>query len=178
MELLGLDKRKRNQSLPSSERLLIEFMNNINDIYKFLSIPDSAEEIDILSFTYTTKNGKVKLVKNTLPVYQFSNCIFKIYSDTNNLYLTCLKGTYAFPLSSLTAIQIIKKRIRIMEWHKEIPYNKGVYKQFHLSSDYYGCIHCNSYYILELAHCGISYGIYIPCYEISILEKFTGLKAQ
>ena len=61
-----------------------------------------------------------------------------------------------------------------MEWHKEIPYNKGVYKQFHLSSDYYGCIHCNSYYILELAHCGI----YIPCYEISILEKFTGLKAQ
>ena len=173
-----LDKRKRNQSLPSSERLLIEFRNNINDIYKFLSIPDSAEEIDILSFTYTTKNGKVKLVKNTLPVYQFSNCIFKIYSDTNNLYLTCLKGTYAFPLSSLTAIQIIKKRIRIMEWHKEIPYNKGVYKQFHLSSDYYGCIHCNSYYILELAHCGISYGIYIPCYEISILEKFTGLKAQ
>ena len=83
-----LDKRKRNQSLPSSERLLIEFRNNINDIYKFLSIPDSAEEIDILSFTYTTKNGKVKLVKNTLPVYQFSNCIFKIYSDTNNLYLT------------------------------------------------------------------------------------------
>ena len=99
-------------------------------------------------------------------------------TDTNNLYLTCLKGTYAFPLSSLTAIQIIKKRIRIMEWHKEIPYNKGVYKQFHLSSDYYGCIHCNSYYILELAHCGISYGIYIPCYDISILEKFTGLKAQ
>lgn len=173
-----LGKRKRNQSLPSSERLLIEFRNNINDIYKFLSIPDYTEEIDILSFTYTTKNGKVKLVKNTLPVYQFSNCIFKIYSDTNNLYLTCLKGTYAFPLSSLTAIQIIKKRIRIMEWHKEIPYNKGVYKQFHLSSDYYGCIHCNSYYILELAHCGISYGIYIPCYDISILEKFTGLKAQ
>ena len=71
-----------------------------------------------------------------------------------------------------------KKRIRIMEWHKEIPYNKGVYKQFHLSSDYYGCIHCNSYYILELEHCVISYGIYIPCYDISILEKFTGLKAQ
>ena len=65
-----------------------------------------------------------------------------------------------------------------MEWHKEIPYNKGVYKQFHLSSDYYGCIHCNSYYILELANCGISYGIYIPCYDIFILEKFTGLKAQ
>ena len=27
-----LGKRKRNQSLPSSERLLIEFRNNINDI--------------------------------------------------------------------------------------------------------------------------------------------------
>ena len=125
-----LGKRKRNQSLPSSEQLLIEFRNNINDIYKFLSIPDYAEEIDILSFTYTTKNGKVKLVKNTLPVYQFSNCIFKIYSDTNNLYLTCLKGTYAFPLSSLTAIQIIKKEFALWNGIKKFLTTKGFISNF------------------------------------------------
>lgn len=173
-----LGKRRRNQSLLSNERLLINLKNNVNDVYKFLSIPDYAEEIDILSFAYTTKNGQVKLIKNTLPVYQFSNCIFKIYSDSENLYLSCLKGTYAFPLSSLIAIQTIKKRICIKEWHKEVPYNKGFYKQFHLSSDYYGCIHCSSYYILKLVHRGIAYGIYIPCYDIAILEKLTGLKAQ
>ena len=69
-----------------------------------------------------------------------------------------------------------KKRVRIMEWHKELPYNKGFYKQFHLSSDAYGCIHCNRYYIVELMHAEKSYGIYIPSYDISILEHLTRQK--
>ena len=43
------------------------------------------------------------------PTYQFSNCIFKAYSDAENLYLAGLEGTYAFPLASITAIQTIKK---------------------------------------------------------------------
>lgn len=63
-----------------------------------------------------------------------------------------------------------------MEWHKELPYNKGFYKQFHLSSDAYGCIHCNRYYIVELMHAEKSYGIYIPSYDISILEHLTRQK--
>lgn len=172
-------RRKRKRFLHSSESLISQLKDSMKDVYKVLSVPDCAEEIDILSFFYTTDSNQIKIKKNTFPIYDFFSCNFKVYSDAETLYLVCLEGTYAFPLSSITAIRTIKKRVRILGgWHKEIPYNKGFYKQFHLSFDSYGCIHCNHYYIAELTHSGKSYGIYIPCYDIAIFERLTGLNAQ
>lgn len=173
-----LSKRKRKLFQKTSEPLLSQLDDCINAVYEALSVPDCAEEIDIFSFPYTATTDDIKIIKNTFPTYHFSNFIFKAYSEAENLYLAGLEGTYAFPLSSITSIQTIKKRVRIMEWHKEIPYNKGFYKQFHLSSDTYGCIHCNRYYIIELTHAEKSYGIYIPCYDIAILERLIGQKAR
>lgn len=171
-------KRKRKLFQKTSEPVFSQLDDCINAVYEALSVPDYAEEIDIFSFTYTATTDDIKIINNTFPTYQFSNSIFKVYSDAENLYLAGLEGTYAIPLSSITSIQTIKKRVRIMEWHKETPYNKGFYKQFHLSSDAYGCIQCNRYYIIELTHAEKSYGIYIPCYDIAILERLIGRKAQ
>lgn len=172
-------KRKRKCFLDSSEALLCQLKDSMMDVYKVLSVPDCAEEIDILSFFYTTDRNQIKIKKNTFPIYDFFSCNFKIYSDAETLYLVCLEGVYAFPLSSITSIRTIRKRVRILGgWHKETPYNKGFYKQFHLSFDAYGCIHCNRYYIVELTHSGKSYGIYIPCYDIAIFERLAGLNAQ
>lgn len=176
LSLSILSKRKSILFQRASEPLLSQLEDYLNDVDRILDVPDSAKEIDIFSFTYTITNNQIKIIKNAFPTYQFSNCIFKAYSDAENLYLAGLEGTYAFPLASITAIQTIKKRVRIMEWHKELPYNKGFYKQFHLSSDAYGCIHCNRYYIVELMHAEKSYGIYIPSYDISILEHLTRQK--
>ena len=178
LSLSILSKRKSILFQRASEPLLSQLEDYLNDVDKILDVPDSAKEIDIFSFTYTITNNQIKIIKNAFPTYQFSNCIFKAYSDAENLYLAGLEGTYAFPLASITAIQTIKKRVRIMEWHKELPYNKGFYKQFHLSSDAYGCIHCNRYYIVELMHAEKSYGIYIPSYDISILEHLTRQKKE
>ncbi len=171
-------KRKRKLFQKASEPVLSQLDDCINAVYEALSVPDCAEEIDIFSFPYTATTDDIKIIKNTFPTYHFSNSIFKAYSDAENLYLASLEGTYAFPLSSIASIRTIKKRVRIMEWHKKTPYNKGFYKQFHLSSDTYGCIHCNRYYIVELTHAEKSYGIYIPCYDIAILERLINRKTQ
>ena len=80
--------------------------------------------------------------------------------------------------NTIKAIKSIKKTIRIMEWNKDEEFNKGLYKQYKLSEDNYGCIICKSYHILEFEHNNDLWGIYIPCYELPVIEDITGLKAD
>lgn len=142
-----------------------------NAVYTELAVPDDAKEIDILSFFYKIKDGKIKVQEKGMQVFQYFNPEFKIFTDEENLYLANLEGKYAFPLSSIAKIHTVKKHIRIARWNKDEKYNKGIYKQFKLTTDNYGCIHCKQYYILEITHQGDSYGIYIPCYELATLEE-------
>jgi len=142
-------------------------------IYQELGVPDDAIDVDILFFFYKIKNGEVKVQEKGLQIAQYFNPEFKIFADAENLYLANLEGKYAFPLSSIANLHTVKKHIRIAGWNKEIMYNKGIYKQYKLTSDNYGCIHCKQYHILEIHNLGESYGIYIPCYELPVFEEFT-----
>lgn len=144
-----------------------------NAVYKELSVPDDAKEVDVLFFYYKVKDGSLKVCEKGMQVTQYFNPIFKIFSDAENLYLANLEGKYAFPLSSILSIRTVKKHIRIAGWNKEEKFNKGIYKQYKLTSDNYGCIHCKYYHILELNHNGETWGIYIPCYELPIFEEYT-----
>lgn len=145
----------------------------VNAVYTELAVPDDAMNIDILSFFYKIKDGEIKVLEKGMQVFQYFNPEFKIFTDEENLYLANLEGKYAFPLSSIVKLHTVKKHIRIAGWNKDEKYNKGIYKQYKLTTDNYGCIHCKQYYILEITHQGDSYGIYIPCYELPVLEKCT-----
>jgi len=142
-------------------------------VYSELAVPDDAKDIDILSFFYKIKDGEIKVQEKGMQVFQYFNPEFKIFSDENNLYLANLEGKYAFPLSSIVKIHSVKKHIRIAGWNKDEKYNKGIYEQFKLTTDNYGCIHCKQYYILEINHQGESCGIYFPGYELPTLEECT-----
>ena len=107
-----------------------------------------------------------------------TNMSFHIFTDSENLYLADLDGKYAFPLSSIQVIQTIRKPVTVMDWNKDEPFNKGIYKQYKLTSDNIGSIHCKSYHIMKLSYRGETYGIYIPSYELPIFEELTGLKAK
>ena len=142
-------------------------------IYQELGVPDNAKTVDVLFFFYRYKNGECKLVEKTIAA-QYFNPEFKLFVDANNLYLANLEGKYAFPLSSIRQLHTVKKHIRIAAWNKEEAYNKGIYKQYKLTTDNYGCIHCKQYHILEVEHRGESFGIYIPCYELPAFEECRG----
>ena len=144
-----------------------------NAVYSELAVPDDAKDIDILSFFYKIKDGEIKVQEKGMQVFQYFNPEFKIFSDEENLYLANLEGKYAFPLSSIVKIHTVKKHIRIAGWNKDEKYNKGIYEPFKLATDNYGCIHCKQYYILEINHQGVSYGIYFPSYELPTLEECT-----
>ena len=142
-------------------------------IYKELSVPDDAKNMDILSFFYKIKDGEIKVHEKGMQVFQYFNPEFKIFADEENLYLVNLEGKYAFPLSSIVQIHTVKKHIRIAGWNKDENLNKGIYKQYKLTADSYGCVHCKQYHILEIDHQGESYGIYFPNYELPTVEECT-----
>ncbi len=147
-------------------------------IYSELSVPSNAPEVDVLSFYYKVKDGNIKVREKGMQMAPYINPVFKVFTDSKNLYIANLEGKYAFPLTSLKLINTVKKNIRIIGWNKEESYNKGIYKQYKMTNDNYGCIYCKRYYILEV-DCGDDLmGIYIPCYELPIFEELTGLKAQ
>ena len=154
-------------------------LDSVSDaVYAELGVPADAKEVDVLSFFYKVKDGNLKVCEKGMQITQYFNPVFKVFADTEHLYLANLEGKYAFPLSSIVKIHTVNKRIRIESWNKEEPFNKGIYKQYKLSEDQYDCIHCKDYHILEFNHKGESWGIYFPCYELPVFEELTGLKTE
>lgn len=143
----------------------------VDAIYSELSVPADAKEVDILSFFYKVKDGNIKVCEKGMQTAQYFNPEFKVFADTENFYLVNLEGKYAFPLTSIAKIHTVKNHIRITCWNKDEKINKGIYKQYKLTTDKYGCVHCKHYHILEINHNGESWGIYIPCYELHVLEE-------
>lgn len=175
--LLGKMKEKKVLGKDENVQTLSHLDGVAGAIYNELSVPEDAKSVDVLCFYYKTKNEEIKVQEKGMQIAQYLNPVFKIFTDRENLYLANLEGKYAFPFSSITKIHTVKKHIRIAGWNKDESYNQGIYKQYKLTTDNYGCIHCKRYHILEINHQGETYGIYVPCYDLPLLEGFTGLKA-
>lgn len=178
LKLASIKKSKSVLETDESAHTMSNLDSMCDAVYTELGVPPVAREADILFFFYKMKDGKIKVTERGMQLTQYFNPIFKVYADSQNLYLVNLDGKYTFPLSSLVAIHTVKKRIGVAEWNKVEQYNKGIYKQFKLTMNNYGCVFCNRYHIIEVNYNGESYGIYIPNYELPVFEKLTGLKAQ
>ncbi len=179
--ILTILSKKKSKSVLESEESLQTFsrLDGVsNAIFNELSVPSESKEVDVFSFSYKTKNDGIKVCENGMQAAPYFNLIFKAFADSENLYIANLEGKYAFPLSALSSIKTIKKHIRMVSWNKDERFNKGVYKQYKLTEDNQGSVHCKSYGILEINHNGELWGIYVPCYEIPIFEELTGLKAD
>ena len=166
--ILWLLSRRRARSVLETEESTQTFshLEGVTQaIYLELGVPDNAKTVDVLFFFYKHKNGERKLVEKTIAA-QYFNPEFKLFADSDQIYLANLDGKYAFPRASVRQLHTIKKHIRIAAWNKEEAHNKGIYKRYKLTTDNYCCIHCKQYHILEVQHRGELFGIYIPCYEL------------
>ncbi len=148
------------------------------EIYSEMSVPSDAIEVDLLLFFYKVKNGEIKVCEKTMQLAQYFNPVFKVFADSENLYLANLEGKYAIPLSSLVSIRTVKKHIRLIGWNKDEDFNRGNYKEYKLTVDNLGCIHCRGYHILEFNHEGEAWGIYFPSYELPSFELLARLRAE
>ena len=148
-----------------------------NSIYAELGVPPHAPFVDVLSFQYKIKDGKLKPKGESGKIVPFVNIAFKIHSDSEKLYLTEMENKYAFDLLELKCIKIIKERGFIQAWNKDEDFNKGEYKQYKITKNDYG-YYFKHYCILELEHNGETWEIYFPDYELPVFEQLTGLTAE
>ena len=177
--LMLLSKRKENEVLSTDESTLVfDHLEKSSDaIFADLGVPSDAKEIDVLSFFYKVKGDEIKVCEKAFMVAPYMNPIFHAFADSENLYLANLEYKYAFPLTSIKGIKTVKKATQITEWNKDEPHNKGNYKQYKISGDKYGCITCKCHHIIEIDRSGELWGIYIPSYELPVIEELIGIKA-
>ena len=174
--ILGILSHKKEKTVMESDEannVFSDFDQVSDNIFRELKVPSDAKTVDVLSFNYKLKKDDVVISEDIL-----TNFEFKIFADSENLYLASLEEKYGFPLSSFTKISTVNKRVSIFCWNKETEANKGEYKQYKLMVDKYDCVSFKPYYILEFSHNGEEWGIYIPKYELPIFEGLTGLKAE
>lgn len=166
-------KQKSKTVMESDENAqAISHLNGVsNSIFAELSVPADAKSVDVLAFTYKIKKGEVKATERAMQIAPYGALEFKLFADAEYLYLANLEGKYALPLASIGKIQTVKKHIRVLGWNKGENFNKGIYKQYKLTTDQYGCVHSKYYHILEFNHNGEAWGLYFPCYELPNFEE-------
>ncbi len=171
--IFGIYRQKQTLKNNENNPVFSELDNVSKRIESEFRVPINAEEIDIFSFSYEIKNGKI-----IIDQYELYNEIYKIYSDSEYIYLSNYEVKYAFAKSSLSAIRTVNKTLSFSIWNKEIEYTEEYYKQYNITEDNEENINIEKFHILEFKHNGETWGIYFPNYEIKTIEKITGLKAE
>lgn len=177
LKLVSVRKAKSVLETDESAQTFDNLESTCDAIFAELSVPKDSKDADILSFFYKVKDGEIKMTQKGMQMVHCINSVYKVFADSENLYIANIEGKYAFPLSSVKGIRTVKKHISMPEWNKEERFNKGVYKQYKLTTDDYGHIHSKYYHIIEVDYNGELSGVYIPCYELPVFEELTGLKA-
>ena len=178
--LLVITVRKSKAILNSDENESVENVMDaaISRIFEEFGVPDDAVWADLLSFSYVMKNGEPVIKKSKDDISDCLNIEYKVYVRDGCLYAVTSEGKYAFPLDSLVAIRKIEKKLSMFGWNKDIEHNKGVYKQYKMKNDDYSNVIIRYYYVLESQAYGQNWGIYFPPYELELIERLTGLKAE
>ncbi len=177
LKVISVRKAKSVLGTDESTQTFENLESTCDAIFTELSVPRDSKDVDVFSFFYKVKDGEIKITQKGMQMVHCVNGVYKAFADSENLYLANIEGKYAFPLSSVKAIRTVKKHIIMPEWNKEERFNKGVYKQYKLTTDDYDHIHSKYYHIIEVDCNGELWGVYIPCYELPVFEELTGLKA-
>ena len=142
--------------------------------YAELGVPADAENVDILMFRYAVKDGKIKPQSGLNPSAYYP-CDCKVFVLDDCLCFSGVDQRFDIPLRMLTRIETIEKGISIPTWNKKIPIKQPPYKQYNLRLDNNGFVHMKSYHILHFDYYGEDWGIYLPCYDLPLIQKLTAL---
>lgn len=171
--------KKQDKVLKNSEsvRAKTDAETTFDTILTTLGVPLDSEEIDIFSYKYKCENGNIKIHRDALQSTNFLNYSFRIYKDNENLYLANTKGKYAFPLNSIRTIRTMEEDATFPDWHKNESFTDEKYEVYGVYKNKFDVYCAPCYHVLEVVYKGDLMWIYFPNYEISTIEKLTGLNA-
>ena len=164
-------KRCFSRQKPSqSARERLESTNET--LREYLSIPKSAKEAEVLTFSYRGNEEPLKIKKDTTLHQEYTLfcrdqqiCIF------NDLNL------YAFHEREAVRIRVIDQQIPLYVWTKEEPFLQKKYKEWGVLSNKEEMTGLRFYCALDIEHSGEMYSLCFPAYELPFFARITGLKA-
>ena len=140
-----------------------------------LGIPHDHKKVDVLSFRYTEKNGKVKIKEELF--YKHVNNEMKLFRNGDDLCLADIDSVYSFPISDIKKYVLKKKKANMDEWNKDVPFNKGEYKQYKITSNDYGTIFCR-YYAMQISDVFGEYELFFPEYELAQFKAIADVPVE
>ena len=129
-----------------------------------LGIPQEYEKVDVLSFEYVEKDGKVK-IKDTQS-YKYLNNAMKLYKDGDMLCLADIERVYSLPVADVKKYVLKKRKTIISGWNKETAYNEGRYIKYKLSKNDNGSIN-SKFCAMRCADSFGEYELFFPEYELA-----------
>ena len=178
LEIISKKNEKAKEESDESKQLDRDRETISRNIFVEMNVPLDLPDTELISFQYTTESGSAEVYKSKDEITPFNNFTMKLYVANCKLYIADLEGKYEIDLASLLRIKTVNKRITLPIWYKDTPHSEGEYKRFNIREEIHGMISFKPYHVLEFEHCGETWGIYFPCYELDTIEKLTGLKAE
>ena len=166
-------KARRAYAAPAYRSLSELTQKVAKESYAALGVPESAAELDIISYAYNAKEGKPYKERGWNTEYE--NTAVKAYRENETLCLAYLECVLAFPLSRISSIQCIGKRIAVTGWNKQERVRKGRYGSCKIGKDSAGRFIIKPYYRMTVRdEQGEEYAILLPCYEAETILSLTG----
>lgn len=175
--LYFIEKHKFQKALDNGDiDEMIENMKELN--YRsedLLGVPHDFEPVDVLSFRYTEKDGKIKIKEELF--YKHVNNEMKLFRNGDDLCLADIDSVYSFPISDIKKYVLKKKKANMDEWNKDVPFNKGEYKQYKITSNDYGTIFCR-YYAMQISDVFGEYELFFPEYELAQFKAIADVPVE
>ncbi|MBO4848425.1 MAG: hypothetical protein J5586_04655 [Clostridia bacterium] len=143
-----------------------------------LNVPDNAEKIDALLYRYKTKNGENKIFDYSL-IGHFTNSTAYVFGQNGCFCIFDGGSRFDIPMKDLKRIEIVRKKMSLMGWNKDVDFNKEPYREYTMpNEDGYGRIwlrsHCRLIFDLQ----GEEFCFRFPEYDLGAVEAITGLRAE
>ncbi len=171
LEIWG--RRRRRAAKDREERALLEVKTARAQAARELGAPGDAREIDLIFYRYRVKNGK-ETVRAAGGMIPFINIPGYVFLEGDALSLTDCVTKFSLPLEEIAGIRTVKKRLMVPAWNKDTPYNKGIYKKYHMTVNNMGLLFFKPYHVLSLARYGETYEWFLAPYDLdAVLDELS-----
>ena len=133
-----------------------------------LDISSSAIKMDII-------NTKYVLIGTKRVIKKYDNVDSILWRDNDTIKISNLHYIVSISLESISSVEKVKKKIKFIQWHKEMQPRKGKFKKFKISTKNDISFIIKYIYIITIEKNGIDYELIIPNYEIDSFKNLTGL---
>ena len=106
-------------------------------------------------------------------MFEYINFDMLVFREGEMLCLADDRSVIGIPLSDITGIYKINKRVNFSGWNKEDDFNTGAYKPYKITQNNYGILYIKPYYSLRFTGYGEVYEILFPAYELDTFVRLT-----